>query len=401
MKKKVLILTEYQLQEGGNASYERIKCYAKAVPEVDFIIYHPYADYKKPIRAEIYLDNLYYCQTSLCANKYFYRNFAINFDFYHPFKICRHIFHNYFPEFTKILLYSSNMPFFAMTIGLLKYCKKFEVIVEKNELERGIIQNIIVQKSLSKIALYFVYPIRWFSSLMIDEFLTKHATSVISISQSLFEKYNKSVDTVLVPILVDCSRFHKKSEFCNNPLRFVFLGSFYENKDSIMKIIEAADLIHFKGVEFQLNLIGGGNKSTFDSINDYINIRGLNDVVKIYGTIPGYEVPFVLIQFDYGLLLREVNLQTHFGFSTKLGEYLASGLPVIYTDVSDNIKYLKDSEHGFLVPFPIEENLPDVLIKAIAATANLRDSMKNKARELALKEFDYNLHKRRLNNIFN
>jgi glycosyltransferase involved in cell wall biosynthesis len=49
------------------------------------------------------------------------------------------------------------------------------------------------------------------------------------------------------------------------------------------------------------------------------------------------------------ILPRPLRKQAQYGFSTKLSEYLTSGVPVLLTDVSDNAMYIRDNYNGFII----------------------------------------------------
>ena len=52
---------------------------------------------------------------------------------------------------------------------------------------------------------------------------------------------------------------------------------------------------------------------------------------------------------------RPPSLQAHFGFSTKLGEYLATGKPVIVSQVGEVSRYLIDGANALLCKSEPEE----------------------------------------------
>lgn len=49
------------------------------------------------------------------------------------------------------------------------------------------------------------------------------------------------------------------------------------------------------------------------------------------------------------VLARPNSLQARAGFPTKLGEYLATGRPVVVTDTGEIGRYLKDGENAYIV----------------------------------------------------
>ena len=56
------------------------------------------------------------------------------------------------------------------------------------------------------------------------------------------------------------------------------------------------------------------------------------------------------LKYHLLILPRPINKRTIYGFSTKLSEYLVSGIPVLLTDVSDNAMFIKDNYNGYIIP---------------------------------------------------
>jgi glycosyltransferase involved in cell wall biosynthesis len=68
------------------------------------------------------------------------------------------------------------------------------------------------------------------------------------------------------------------------------------------------------------------------------------------GNIEPEKLRYEFIKYHLLILPRPLNKRTKYGFSTKLSEYLVSGVPVLLTDVSDNALYIKDNFNGYLIP---------------------------------------------------
>jgi len=399
---KIIIISEYLTSEKAGASYERIKCYAKALPEVKFLIINPNLNYKKPIRfiPNIELSNLIFIDGVFKRNGYFYRNSIKYFDFFRTYFLCRNIIRNYKTDQVKILLFSSLLPLYFWVIVFLKNRKKFTIIIEKNEMETGIVKNIPLALNSGLFFLLFFLPLRYIGALLAD-FLTGKAHKIIAISTRIKNKYQSRTNCYIVPLLVNLIRFKlvQKNQR-NSTIKFVYLGYLSKNKDGIGEILRAVDQLKKRLSNFHLDIIGDGSKSYLKIVNSYIDENNLSLFVSIKQSIPSSEVPIELSNYDYALLVREKNTQTQYGFSTKLGEYLAAGLPVIFTDVSDNLLYLKDNHHGFLVPFPVRNNLANVLEKAIHTDYNKHRQMKENAYRLAGEKFDYRNFSEDLKKIF-
>ena len=400
MNKNVLVISEYDLYKANGAAYERLKCYAKAVPEVNFLCLHPDTNYNQELKliSQPGVANIRFLSGQLSHRSFFYRTVLHHFDYYRPLRLCRYIAKKH-PD-TKILLYSSSFPLYISVILFLLILKKYLVIAEKNESESGIVLNS-EKPSLKWILVYYLlYPFRYFAAILID-WMTKKVSVVIAISTNIQKKYIAVKQCEYIPILVDTSRFdYSIVKNDKDILKFVYLGSITPNKDGLDLILNSFINLNRKKFKFQLDIIGTGSKQYIERIKKLIEINKLNEVINVIPSIQSSNVPVVLSNYDFGLLVRSKNKQTHFGFSTKLGEYLAAGLSVIFTDVSDNLLFLKDNENGYCVPIPLEINLELILGKAFNTPKEQLRLMSKNNKTLAQSAFDYNLFSTQLKNIF-
>jgi glycosyltransferase involved in cell wall biosynthesis len=399
--KKILILSEYLISEKEGAAFERLSCYIKAVPEVDFYIFNPNLDYTRPIAYKNDSDsqNLYFAMGEMKKTGFIYRNSLAYFSFYRSFMLCAYIFRNFNKSEVKILLYSSLLPLFYWVMFYLKR-KSFFIITEKNEIENGILNNVSFSFNYKMFFFILIFPFRYLGALLVDS-LTKKADKVIAISTRIRDRYYNQTVCHYIPILVDTDRFERSDKKLNSTcIKFVHLGSITKKKDGIEELILSINRIKGTPLNFHLDIIGNISSNFSKRINRYILKNNLSEFITIKNSVKSDMVPAILKDYDYGFLIRERNTQTQYGFSTKLGVYLASGIPVVYTDVSDNLLFLEDNIHGFLVPFPMKKNLPVILEKAIKVDFIVCKEMKENARKLALEKFDYRNYSEILRNTF-
>lgn len=117
-----------------------------------------------------------------------------------------------------------------------------------------------------------------------------------------------------------------------------------------MIFYEALSRLKSKYKNFELHLYGPINKDTKKLLlNDIPEKFGIKDNVFYHGFVDQKNIINEMRKYNLLILPRPLNMQTHFGFSTKLSEYMVSGVPVLVTDVSDNGLYIKDGYNGFIV----------------------------------------------------
>lgn len=64
------------------------------------------------------------------------------------------------------------------------------------------------------------------------------------------------------------------------------------------------------------------------------------------------------------MINKRPNLQNLYGFSTKLGVYLAAGKPVIITDVGEAVNWLEDGRSAWIIPHDDVELMAEAIVSA-------------------------------------
>ena len=101
--------------------------------------------------------------------------------------------------------------------------------------------------------------------------------------------------------------------------------------------------------EINLVLIGKG-----DTIHEEVMIKELVVKLKIekrvifLGQLSREKIPLYLNNAKVLALARPKSLVADAGFPSKLTEYLATGIPVVVTEVGEIPVYLRDNENAFI-----------------------------------------------------
>lgn len=156
------------------------------------------------------------------------------------------------------------------------------------------------------------------------------------------------------------------------------------NKDGVDILIIAFNLVKDEYPEINLLILG----DVHPKIPKLIGELSLEQRVALLGFVDREEVPNYLMNAKALCLARPDNKQAEGGFPTKLGEYLASGRPVIVTDVGEISDYLTDGESAYIAK---ADSIGDFAEKIRQALSNeTRASEIGKAgRRVAEREFDY------------
>ncbi|MEO6302046.1 MAG: glycosyltransferase [Bacteroidia bacterium] len=204
-----------------------------------------------------------------------------------------------------------------------------------------IITDIVEDYSLTKENESLQRRIQYKVSNLIQKRLNSLVDGVVIISEYLFKKYSHLRSRVLIPVSaenlhINFSDVPKTSQDIN----MVYSGSF-GNKDGIIDLLMAFKIISQRFENVQLTLSGKINEKITNEIKG-------NDRIKYVGLISDDKYYSFLQEADILLMTRVNSEYANAGFPFKLGEYLATGNPVIATKVSDVEIYLKDKVDAIL-----------------------------------------------------
>jgi len=157
----------------------------------------------------------------------------------------------------------------------------------------------------------------------------------------------------IINMIVDSDKFKGIKFKSSSEFRYIaYCGTLNREKDGIDILVEA----YCRAIEtgkipndVKLMLIGDFINNTFrTNLQDFISQRDCCDNIVFTGKVHRDEVPPLLINASALALARPDSKQSEGGFPTKLGEYLATGKPVIITDVGEIRLFLKDGYNAFI-----------------------------------------------------
>ena len=202
-----------------------------------------------------------------------------------------------------------------------------------------------------------------------------------------------------LPMTVDLERFQKQtnppSEFKSSYIAFV--GVMNDAKDGVNILIEAFHKIYKDYSKLNLYLVGGWNYDTPAHLKRIKELK-LEERIKWVGEYPRDSISSIICNAKLLVLPRPDSKQAQGGFPTKLGEYLATGVPVCATTVGEIPDYLKDCESVFFA----EPGLVDSF--ALAMHTALKDSVKanevgKQGKKVAESFFNKNIQSKTLYNF--
>jgi glycosyltransferase involved in cell wall biosynthesis len=210
------------------------------------------------------------------------------------------------------------------------------------------------------------------------------------ISNSLVDYFMKLTTSPILhlPMTVEFDRFlphviEKKQKYV------AYCGSMYTDKDGVPDLIDAFTIVANINKEIFLYLIGdNSDEKNFKYIKEKIISSTARDRIICTGNIERDDMPNILNNATILALCRPSNLQSHGGFPTKLGEYLATSNPVVITDVGEITLYLKHRVSAFIAK---PNNPDDFALKLLECLSDNELALKvgKSGYEVALSFFNY------------
>jgi len=192
---------------------------------------------------------------------------------------------------------------------------------------------------------------------------------IISISDALLNlaKTNtpSSCKHIKVPIMVEYEHYYINKQPQLDGIPYIFhAGTLYQQKDGILGMIEA-----FGMAKRRLNrpikyvLTSNINASSHpEELKLLINKYKLEDSLEFVGYLNRDQIKDYLTKAALVISNRPKTRQDYYGFSTKVGEYLASGTPLLMTNWGEAVKWLKNGESAYIVEPEDTEALADAIV---------------------------------------
>ena len=166
---------------------------------------------------------------------------------------------------------------------------------------------------------------------------------------------------VMIPNGVDCEYLKIKHPIDNASIELTTFGNLNAKK-GVHVIVEALALLRNGGKQIVLNVIGDGpEKNRLTRLSESL---GVADSVNFIGNVPHSEI------FGY---LKDTNIfvfsSCSEGRANVLLEAMASGLPIVASDIEANQELIKHRDNGYLFETGEPNDLADKLSELIESKA--------------------------------
>lgn len=153
-------------------------------------------------------------------------------------------------------------------------------------------------------------------------------------------------------------------------------------------LIKAAEILVTQGVDFKIEIVGEGEEEV--NLKHQIEANKLKDRVKLVGGVKSEELDAYYQRWD---LYAQPSLSESFGISVFRA--LASGLPVVASNVGGLNEIVENKKSGILVPVDNHLSLTRA-IRELCEDEKLREKMSKEAKKIVSRpefNFEKNLNK--------
>ena len=206
---------------------------------------------------------------------------------------------------------------------------------------------------------------RWFEVNVLPKFFDG-AICISDVLVDFWSKHGRKGAPILkLPMTVDVEAIENiLSAPCGNVPYICYAGGMTEEKDGVETLKRAYEIVKRQYPQVEL---------------------------KLFHDLPHAEAVSVMKGAAGLVLARPDSLQARAGFPTKLGEYLATGRPVVVTRTGEIDRFLVDGESAYLAE---PGNVEDIArqICAVFADDGKAERIGSAGRDVALREFDLRVH---------
>lgn len=240
---------------------------------------------------------------------------------------------------------------------------------------------------------FFVYPL--------FKMIFKKADHIQTISNYLadFAKSMNGKNITVIPNGVDVKNFTKEfSEEEKSNLReklniknsdvVLVTTSRLVLKNGVKDVIKAVSLLP---ANYKFLILGEGDLRA--ELETLVGSLSLNDRIKFLGFVSHDQIP---LYFSVSDIFIRTSLSE--GLGNSFLEAMAFGLPVVATPVGGILDFLKDGETGILVKPEDSLSTKEGILRL--EDGNIKDNLKNKAKDLVLNKYNWEIISRDFVNLF-
>lgn len=196
---------------------------------------------------------------------------------------------------------------------------------------------------------------------------------IVSISDALLNLAKEytlpSCKHIKVPIMVEYEHYGIAEKPAAPEVPFIFhAGTLLQQKDGILGMVEAFGMAKQRLQKpIKYILTGNINSSSHpEELRRLIDKYHIADSLEFVGYLNRDQIKKYLTHASLVISNRPKSQQDYYGFSTKVGEYLASGTPLIMTNWGEAVNWLEDGKSAIFTEPEDTVALADAIVRVFA-----------------------------------
>ena len=233
-------------------------------------------------------------------------------------------------------------------------------------------------------------PLRKLNDYILDNYVIKMFEGALPISDKLVDYYHQvspRKPNLKTPIICDFDKFDvQKTEM--EPY-FLYCGSF-KYKEVRDFVIAAYKLIAADESMKMYMIVSGGSKAETEALEAEVNRSLKTTPIKLFSNIPYSELIQLYVNAKALLIPLRPTVQDAARFPHKIGEYLASGNPVVTTNIGE-IKNYFEHEKTALIAESYDLEAFATQMKFIIDNPQKSEVIGENGQNMGRSEFDYRM----------
>jgi glycosyltransferase involved in cell wall biosynthesis len=240
---------------------------------------------------------------------------------------------------------------------------------------------------------------KWLNDKLYDKYAPSLVDAVFPISEFLIyhlKEVSPDKKYLKIPVLTDFDKYNN-IEILKEQNYFLFCGA-ANYKEIVQFIIDSFGRLN--NTSPFLYLIINGDENNIIEIRKYINSNLQKDKIKLFSRLTEKQLNKYYKNALALLIPLRPTFQDSARFPHKIGEYLASGNPVISTNYGEVKYYFKDME-TMLIADSYDVNLFADKMQFVIDNPNVVKKIGMKGKNAALPIFDYRIQATAINDFLN
>ena len=203
-----------------------------------------------------------------------------------------------------------------------------------------------------------------------------------------------SIPMLRIPIIVDAKGYPDRRVNSGDPCLMFCASYSYRNMHKL--VLDTCAELKRRSVRVRLRVLGGRGIEAFEKeVRKHAQDIGVMDTAEFFGYVSDEELKRIHSNSTALFMPLADDAHSVSRFPQKLGEYLASGSPVITTAMGEIPAYLTDGVNAFFTASFTPEALADTIQKVLADPRRA-EQIGKRGRDVAHSEFEHILLGRKL-----